>query len=48
MFGYKVSRLSYIRPAVSNKEGRLIRGSTRTEGSGREGTKNEIRKILWS
>jgi len=44
--GCKGSRLSHIGLDSGNKEVQPIRGSKRTEGSGRDGKKNKIRKIL--
>ena len=38
--------MSHRGPGVGNKEVQLIRGSKGIEGSGRDGTKNEIRKVL--
>ena len=45
--GCKGSQLSHGGPDTGSKEVQLIRGSKRTERSGRDGTKNETRKILW-
>jgi len=45
---HTVLQLSHRGPDAGNKEVQLITGSKRTEGGGREGTKNEIRKILRS
>jgi len=42
----KESQLTRRGPDTGNKEVQPIRGWKRTEGSDRDGTKNEIRKIL--
>jgi len=43
--GCKGSQSSHRGSDMGNKEAQPIRGSKRREGSGRDGTKNEIRKI---
>ena|SRR6218665_3012341 len=47
-YGFKGSQLSHKGPDMGNKEVQPIRGSKRTEGSGRECRQNEITTILHS